>query len=71
MCVFQVMGLGTDGAAVMASDMNGLNGLMTEDNPYCVYVHCVCHSLQLAISQACKAMSEMDAIQELISGEDI
>ena len=47
----QIIGLGSDGAAAMASDLNGLNALMTNDNPYTVFVHCVCHRLNLAVSQ--------------------
>ena len=47
----QIIGLESDGAAAMASDLNGLNALMTNDNPYTVFVHCVCHSLNLAVSQ--------------------
>ena len=46
----QIIGLGSDGAAAMASDLNGLNALMTNDNPYTVFVHCVCHQINLAIS---------------------
>ena len=47
----QIIGLGSDGAAAMASDLNGLNALMTNDNPYMVFVHCVRHRINLAISQ--------------------
>ena len=47
----QIIGLGSDGAAAMASNLNGLNALMTNDNPYTVFVHCVCHRLNLAVSQ--------------------
>ena len=38
----QIIGLGSGGAAAMASDLNGLNALMTNDNRYTVFVHCVC-----------------------------
>ena len=47
----QIIGLGSDGEAAMASDLNGLNALMTNDNPYTVFIHCVCHRLNLAVLQ--------------------
>ena len=40
----------TDGTSVMASDLNGVNGLLTNDNPHLVFMHCVCHRLNLAVS---------------------
>ena len=33
----KIVGLGTDGASVMASDLNGVNGLMTHDNPHIIF----------------------------------
>ena len=43
-------GLGSDGANVMSGHRNGLNALKKAGNPFCVYVHCVCHRLALAVS---------------------
>lgn len=63
----KVVGLGTDGAAVMASSNNGLNGLMKIQNPFCVYVHCVCHRLNLAVSQVSKHFPAMKALTKIIS----
>ena len=63
----KVVGLGTDGASVMASDRNGLNGLVKRENPFCIYVHCVCHRLNLAVSQVCKDMPVMKALTKTIS----
>ena len=63
----KVAGLGTDGAAVMASDMNGLRGLMGEENPFCVHVHCVCHRCHLAVSQACKGIPLVQSCSTLLS----
>ena len=47
----QIIGLRSDDTAAMASDLNGFNSLMTNDNPYTVFVHCVCYRLNLAVSQ--------------------
>ena len=38
-----------NGVSVMASDLNGVNGLLTKDNPHLVFMHCVCHRLNLAV----------------------
>lgn len=57
----KVIGLGSDGASVMSSHINGVNGLFREANPFIVFVHCVCHRLQLAVSQASKAVPEMSS----------
>ena len=53
----KVGGLGTDGASVMTGHLNGVTMLMCTDNPHCISVHCVCHRLNLAVSQACKKYS--------------
>ncbi|XP_071793337.1 zinc finger protein 862-like [Asterias amurensis] len=63
----KVVGLGTDGASAVASDINGLNGLITADNPYCIFVHCVCHRLNLAVSQASQKVKEMQALRMTIA----
>lgn len=63
----KVIGLGSDGASVMASHINGLNGLFHEENPFIIFVHCVCHRLQLAVSQASKAVPEMKTFMNIIS----
>ena len=37
----KVVGLGSDGASVMASDLNGMNELMKRDNQDIIFLHCV------------------------------
>ena len=59
--------LRTDGASVMASDLNGVNNLVRNDNPHIVFVHCVCHRLNLCVSQACASIADMVALQAIIS----
>ena len=63
----KVIGLGSDGASVMASDIRGVNGMMKQLNPFLVFVHCVVHCLNLAVSQACNGISEMAALQNVIA----
>ena len=65
----KVVGHGTDGASVMASNLNGVNGLLMNDNPHLVFVHCVCHRLNLAVSQACAGIADMAALQSVLAAE--
>lgn len=62
-----MLGLGMDGAAVMSSALNGVNGLVKEKNPYTVAIHCVCHRLHLAVSQASQGVDAMNTITNIIS----
>lgn len=48
------VGIGTDNASVMVSRENGVYGKLKREIKHLVLVPCVCHSLQLAISEACK-----------------
>lgn len=46
------VGIGTDGASVMCGQHNSLYTKMKAENARLVLVKCVCHSLQLACSEA-------------------
>ena len=63
----KVIGLGSDGASVMASDIRGVNGMMKQLNPFLVFVYCVAHRLTLAVLQACNGISEMTTLQNVIA----
>lgn len=63
-----VAGLGSDGANVMSGHRSGLNALMKAENPFCVYVHCVCHRLALAVSQAYKSIPSLETLHECVAG---
>ena len=63
----KVVGLGTDGASMMASNLNGVIGLLTNDNPHLVFMKCVCHRLNLAVSQACAGITDMAALQSVLA----
>lgn len=47
-----LIGIGTDNASVMVGINNGVYQKLKEEIPSLVLVRCVCHSLQLAVSQA-------------------
>ena len=63
----KVIGLGSDGASVMASDIRGVNGMLKKQNRFLVFVHCVAHRLNLAVSQSCNGISEMATLQNVIA----
>lgn len=63
----KIRGLGTDGASVITGHLNGVTMLMCTDNPHCISVHCVCHRLNLAVSQACKNIPLMANLTNIIS----
>lgn len=49
-----LMGIGTDNAAVMTGVNNGVHAKFKRELPSLVLVRCICHSLQLAVSAATK-----------------
>ena len=51
----------------MTGHLNGVTMLMCTDNPHCISVHCVCHRLNLAVSQACKNIPLMANLTNIIS----
>ena len=48
----QVSSFGSDGAAVMIGRHGGVSALLQCKNPNLLSVHCICHRLALAVSQA-------------------
>lgn len=48
------VGIGTDNASVMVGRHNGVFAKLKHEIPSLILVPCVCHSLQLAISEVCK-----------------
>ena len=56
----QIVGLGTDGAAVMTGRHNGLWVKLKQLNNILIQVHCVVHRLNLAASQASKDIDYLE-----------
>ncbi|XP_022175945.1 52 kDa repressor of the inhibitor of the protein kinase-like [Myzus persicae] len=50
----KMVGQGYDGAAAMSGHLNGVQSIVRRTFPRALYVHCSAHSLNLAISDACK-----------------
>ena len=52
--ISKVVGLGSDGASAMASELNGVK----RENPPLVFSHCVAHRLSFGVFQTCAGISE-------------
>ncbi len=65
--VTKVMGLGSDGAAVMTSQKNGVTGKLLDRNPMLVNYHCIAHKLALVTSQAAKAVPYLVKYQDVLT----
>ena len=48
----KLIGLATDGASVLAGKKNGLAAKLKDVNPRLISVHCICHNLALACTDA-------------------
>lgn len=48
-----IRGQGYDGAAAMSGKVNGVQAHILRENPKALYVHCVAHCLNLAITDSC------------------
>ena len=64
----KIVGFGSDGVSVIAGEMGGVSALLKKDNSFCIFVCCVCHRLDLAVSQACKSNQDMAMLQGILSG---
>lgn len=53
----KMVGQGYDGAAAMSGHLNGVQAIIRRTFPRDLYVHCSAHSLNLAISDACKIIA--------------
>lgn len=57
--VTKVMGFGSDGASVMVGSQNGVATRLSRNNGHAVAVHCICHRLNLAVSQVGKDIQDV------------
>ena len=51
-----IVGFAADGANVMMGDHNSMKSRLIEDCPGIFILKCICHSLHLCASEACKAL---------------
>ena len=50
------IGLGNDGASNMIGQHNSLFSRLKEESPYCILIHCICHSLAICVQNAFDVM---------------
>ena len=54
----QARGQCYDGASNMRGHVSGVQARMLKENPYCLYVYCIGHNLNLVVQEATKALIE-------------
>lgn len=57
-----------DGAAVMASELNGLQKKIKELAPYSIFIHCYAHKLNLVLSQSAGEVKEARIFFQTLTG---
>lgn len=57
-----MIGQGYDGAAAMSGHFNGVQAVVREEYPKCLYVHCSAHVLNLALCHSCQVQSIRNCI---------
>ena len=60
----KVMGIGTDGAAVMTGQDKGVYRRLKEINPHMININCMAHRLALCTAQAASTVPAMKRYQE-------
>ena len=60
-------GIGSDGAAVMTGQHNGVSAQLKALQPSIISIHCVAHKLALAVSQAARIVSPVQRFKNCIN----
>lgn len=58
----KLVGQGYDGCSAMSGEIQGCAARITEEFPQAIYVHCISHSLNLAVSDTCKIPAVRNSI---------
>ena len=66
-CGTQLVGLGSDGAAVMMGRHSGVGVRLKSMSPYIIHTHCVAHRLALCSAQAAKSVKLFDDYQTTLT----
>lgn len=60
--------LGTDGASVMVGQHGGVFGILKQDIPSLISVHCIAHKLELGLQDTIKGIPLFQEVKELLQG---
>lgn len=61
-----LMGLATDGAAVMVGTREEVASKLKRENPAMIYIHCVCHKLALACTDSSEDIKYINDVSEVL-----
>ncbi|KAJ8349402.1 hypothetical protein SKAU_G00245320 [Synaphobranchus kaupii] len=64
----KVVGLGTDGAAVMVGRLGGVTTLLRAEVPHLINIQCLAHGLELAAMDAMKDHERMRKVMDVLKG---
>ena len=67
-CVTKLVAQTYDGAAVMASELNGVQAKIKEKVPEAMFTHCYAHKLNLVLSHSAKCMPECKTFFKTVEG---
>lgn len=67
-CGVKLVGQTYDGAAVMSGHLNGLQAKVRDRYPSCCFVHCIAHTLNLVLSQACNTIKDCKVFFSTLNG---
>ncbi|TDH03546.1 hypothetical protein EPR50_G00164600, partial [Perca flavescens] len=62
----QLVGFGSDGAAVNVGCRNGVAAQLLRDIPYLISIHCIAHRLELGVTKAIKENTNMVQLQNTL-----
>ena len=59
---------GSDGASLMFGELSGVYALLKQDIPHLIKVHYIAHQLELAYSDAVKAVRQLEEAKDILQG---
>ena len=62
------MALGADGANVMLGEISGVYGLLKQEIPHIIKVHCVAHRLELSFADTLSDVPVLKDVKEMLQG---
>ena len=64
----KTVALGADGANVMLRERNGVHGLLKQEIPHIIKVHCIAHRLELSFADTLSEVPVLKDVKELLQG---
>lgn len=64
----KTVALGADGANVMLGEISGVYGLLKQEIPHIIKVHCITHRLELSFADTLSDVSVLKDVKEMLQG---